>query len=41
MDFSLFAPENLPGVGMGDLESVVAVLGLTGLAVTSGMLVAE
>lgn len=37
----LFAPVNLPGVGMGDLQSVAAILGLVGLAVTSGMLVAE
>lgn len=36
-----FAPDNLPGVGMGDLQSVVAICGLLGLAVTSGMLVAE
>jgi hypothetical protein len=37
----IFSPSNLPGVGMGDLESIVAVLGLLGLAVTSGMLVAQ
>jgi len=37
----IFAPHNLPGVGMGDLGSIVGVLGLVGLAVTSGMLVAE
>ncbi|MCZ4495523.1 MAG: hypothetical protein JWM25_106 [Thermoleophilia bacterium] len=37
----LFAPENLPGVGMGDLESIVAVLGMIGLAVTSGALIAQ
>jgi hypothetical protein len=37
----LFAPENLPGVGMGDLDSIAAVCGLLGLAVTSGVLVAQ
>lgn len=37
----LFAPDFLPGVGMGDLESVAAICGLLGLAVTCGMLVAE
>lgn len=37
----LFAPEYLPGVGMGDLDSIAAVCGLLGLAVTSGILVAE
>ncbi|MCW2927880.1 MAG: hypothetical protein JWM86_1848 [Thermoleophilia bacterium] len=37
----LFAPENLPGVGMGDLRSIAAICGLLGMAVTSGMLVAE
>ena len=37
----LFAPENLPGVGMGDLTSIAAICGLLGLAVTSGMLIAE
>lgn len=37
----LFAPEHLPGVGMGDLGSIVAICGLLGLAATSGALVAE
>ncbi|MCW2955835.1 MAG: hypothetical protein JWO69_704 [Thermoleophilia bacterium] len=37
----LFAPEYLPGVGMGSIESIVALLGLIGLAVTSGALVAQ
>ncbi len=37
----LFSPDYLPGVGMGDLESVAAICGLLGLAVTSGMLIAE
>lgn len=37
----LFAPDNLPGVGMGDLQSVVAICGLLGLAVTSGALLTE
>lgn len=37
----VFAPHNLPGVGMGDLASITGMLGLIGLAVTSGMLVAE
>lgn len=37
----VFAPSNLPGVGMGDLQSVAAVCGLVGLAVTSGALLAE
>ncbi|MCW2950290.1 MAG: hypothetical protein JWN41_1303 [Thermoleophilia bacterium] len=37
----IFAPHNLPGVGMGDLASVTGVCGLLGLSVTSGMLVAE
>lgn len=37
----LFSPSNLPGVGMGDLESIAAICGLLGLAVTSGMLIAE
>lgn len=37
----IFAPENLPGVGMGDLDSIAAVCGLLGLAVTVGMLIAE
>ncbi|MEO6867343.1 MAG: hypothetical protein ABI200_04920 [Gaiellales bacterium] len=37
----LFAPDNLPGVGMGSLQSIVALFGLIGLAVTSGMLVAQ
>lgn len=41
MDLSLFAPDNLPGVGMGNLMSVVGVGGLIGLAVTSGALVAS
>jgi hypothetical protein len=37
----IFAPDNLPGVGMGDLESIAAICGLLGLAVTSGMLIAQ
>lgn len=37
----LFSPANLPGVGMGDLESIAAICGLLGIAVTSGMLVAQ
>src|SRR5687767_7858556 len=37
----IFAPEYLPGVGMGDLTSIAAACGLLGLAVTSGMLIAE
>lgn len=37
----LFAPSNLPGVGMGDLRAVVAILGAVGIAVTSGALLAE
>jgi len=37
----LFAPHNLPGVGMGDLSSIAAICGLLGLAVTSGVLIAE
>lgn len=37
----VFAPENLPGVGMGDLQSIAAICGLLGLAVTAGVLVAE
>jgi hypothetical protein len=37
----VFSPSNLPGVGMGDLGSLVAVLGLLGMAVTSGVLVAQ
>ncbi|MBC7644706.1 MAG: hypothetical protein H7123_06240 [Thermoleophilia bacterium] len=41
MDFDLFAPSNLPGVGMGDTYSLVGIGGLIGLAVTSGALVAE
>jgi hypothetical protein len=36
----LFAPDNLPGVGMGDLASITGVFGLLGLAVTSAALVA-
>lgn len=40
MDY-LFSPDNLPGVGMGDLTSVAAVCGLIGLAVTSGALIAQ
>ena len=37
----IFAPHNLPGVGMGNLTSIAGVCGLIGLAVTSGMLIAE
>lgn len=37
----LFAPDHLPGVGMGDLQSIAAICGLLGLAATSGALVAE
>jgi hypothetical protein len=37
----IFSPENLPGVGMGDLESIAAICGLLGLATASGVLVAE
>lgn len=37
----LFAPHNLPGVGMGELVSITALCGLVGVAVTSGMLIAE
>lgn len=37
----IFAPEHLPGVGMGDLQSIAAICGLLGLAVTAGVLVAE
>lgn len=37
----LFSPDYLPGVGMGDLGSIVAICGLLGLAATSGALVAE
>lgn len=37
----IFAPDNLPGVGMGDLDSIAAICGLLGMAVTSGMLVAQ
>jgi hypothetical protein len=37
----LFSPDNLPGVGMGDLESIAAVCGLLGIAATSGVLIAE
>ncbi|MCB0879002.1 MAG: hypothetical protein KDC46_08480 [Thermoleophilia bacterium] len=37
----LFSPHNLPGVGMGDLESIAAICGLLGMAVTSGMMIAE
>ena len=37
----IFAPHNLPGVGMGNLTSLAGLLGMVGLAVTSGMLVAE
>lgn len=37
----LFSPDYLPGVGMGDLESAAAICGLLGLAVTSGVLIAE
>ncbi len=37
----LFSPDYLPGVGMGDLESVAAICGLLGLAVTCGALIAE
>lgn len=37
----LFAPENLPGVGMGNLASIAAICGLLGLAATSGVLVAQ
>ncbi len=37
----LFSPDYLPGVGMGDLESVAAICGLLGLAVTCGVLIAE
>ncbi|MBC7461077.1 MAG: hypothetical protein H7287_06920 [Thermoleophilia bacterium] len=37
----IFAPHNLPGVGMGNLTSIAGVCGLVGLAVTSGMLIAE
>lgn len=36
-----FSPDNLPGVGMGDLQSIAAVGGLIGIAATSGVLVAE
>lgn len=34
----LLAPQNLPGVGMGDLASLGGIGGLVGLAVTSGAL---
>ncbi|MBC7461957.1 MAG: hypothetical protein H7287_11395, partial [Thermoleophilia bacterium] len=37
----IFAPHNLPGVGMGNLTSIAGTCGLVGLAVTSGMLIAE
>ncbi|MCW2972552.1 MAG: hypothetical protein JWN72_825 [Thermoleophilia bacterium] len=37
----IFAPHNLPGVGMGNLTSIAGTCGLIGLAVTSGMLIAE
>lgn len=37
----LFSPDYLPGVGMGDLESIAAVCGLLGIAVTSGVLIGE
>jgi hypothetical protein len=37
----VFAPDNLPGVGMGDLQSIAAALGLVGLTTTSGALLAE
>lgn len=37
----LFAPEYLPGVGMGDLTSVVGICGALGMAATAGMLLAE
>lgn len=37
----IFSPDYLPGVGMGDLASVAAICGLLGLAVTSGVLIAE
>lgn len=37
----LFAPDHLPAVGIGDLQSLAAICGLLGLAVTSGILVAE
>jgi len=36
----LFAPPNLPGVGMGDLSSVGGFGGLVGVAATSGALIA-
>ena len=37
----LFPPAHLPGVGMGDLMTVVGVGGLIGLATTSGALLAN
>lgn len=37
----IFSPDHLPGVGMGDLESIAAICGLLGVAVTSGALIAE
>jgi hypothetical protein len=37
----IFAPGNLPGTGMGDLESLGGICGLIGLAVTSGALLIE
>lgn len=37
----IFAPDYLPGVGMGDLASITAISGLLGLAVTSGIMVAQ
>lgn len=37
----VFSPDNLPGVGMGDLESITAICGLLGIAATSGVMIAE
>ena len=34
MDFTIFAPKNLPGVGMGDTYSLEGIGGLIGLAVS-------
>ncbi len=37
----VFSPSNLPGVGMGDLDSLTALLGLLGMALTSGILITQ
>lgn len=37
----VFAPEHLPGVGMGNLTSIAAICGLIGVALTSGALLAQ